>query len=242
MSMVITAFPPDRAGRVLSVVLASTAEELRTVQRLRYRIYVEEMGVVPRDHAYVRGDRLVDAYDAWSSHLLLLADGVPIGTVRITEALDGRLELEESVDLMQHLPVGAAPAELTRLMVCRTWRRTQAAPLLLYGAFRLIASSRSTHLIAASKLGSLSTYYRRAGLKILDAEPFEYPLTGCTYRLGMIQVGTPGSVRRVAIRAAYGSLKRLANHASPVAHLLFRRRTSARRDPAPSRSPLAQTA
>jgi len=234
MAMVLTRFPRDPLGRTFQVCLATRPSEIEAAQRLRRQIYVDELGIVPPDHAYVVQDRLVDPYDAWSSHLLLRCDGRDVGTVRVTEAADGPLELDESTDVRPHLPAGARPGELTRFMVLREVRRSQAAPLLLYGAFRVLVAGGSTHLVAAARVGSLGQYYRRAGLRLLGAEPFTYALTGTEYELGAIDLGLPGSLRRAVIQGVYGGLKWAGGYATPVVHLVCRRRLSARRDAHPA--------
>lgn len=224
MSIIVAAVPSSADGGRMEVALATTRDELRAVQRLRKRIYVDELGIVDPSHPYVDGDLLRDDYDRWSSNLLLRKDGEAIGTVRITELIDGPMELAEYADVVPHLPDGARPAELTRFMVAAPHRRGQAGPLLLYAAFRVIANSRSTHLVAASKLGSLSSYYRYVGLRLLHDEPFTYGLTGGQYQLGAMDLGAPSSARRLALAAWFGTWKVLGSYASPFAHVLFRRR------------------
>ena len=227
MAHVLTRFPRDAHGRRFEVAVATSPKDVLLAQRLRRRIYVEEMGLIGANHDYVDGDRLVDPYDAWSTHLLLRQDGRTVGTARLTAAADGRMELDEFVDVRPHLRPGARPAEITRFMVLREARRTQAAPLLLYAAFRVLAAGPETHLVAAAKVGSLGRYYRHVGLRVLGAPPFVYGLTGDTYELGTIDLGAPGSLRRTALCALYGGLKGVGGHLRPVVHFTFRRRLSA---------------
>lgn len=226
MSIVLTAAPPDAQGRVLSVRIACTQAELEAAQRLRHKIYVEDMGVLPPDHPYVVGDRLVDDYDDWSTHLILLADEEVVGSVRVTEAIDGPLELSEYLDVAPYLPAGAMPAELTRYMVERRFRRGVAGPLLLYAAFKVIGTGRSSHMVAASKVGSLGSYYAAAGLHVIREEPFTYGLTGCRYQLGAMHIGAPGSLRRLQKWLWIGAVRLAAQRVQAVAHLFFRRRLS----------------
>lgn len=220
------------------VTLATTRADLEEVRRLRHRVYVQEMRLLAPDHEFVDGDRLVDPYDDWSTHLLLRVDGVPAGTVRITEQADGALELSRYTTVAEHLPPGARPAELTRYMVTREHRGSMAGPLLLYCAFRVIVNSTSDTMVAAAKLGSLATYYSHAGLQLTEAPPFEYGLTGCTYRLGTMTLGRPGSLRRAAWKVGVGLWYALGVRYPQVLHLLFRRRTEvAASGPAPTPCP-----
>ncbi|HMV68584.1 MAG TPA: GNAT family N-acyltransferase [Myxococcota bacterium] len=229
MSLVlITSSLGPRAPRY-EVTLVTSLADLKEVQRLRHRVYVHELGIVAPDHEFVDGDRLVDPYDGWSTHLLLRVDGVAAGTVRVTEQSDGELELARYTSFAEHLPSGARPAELTRYMVLREHRGSMAGPLLLYCAFHVIVNSTSDTMVAAAKLGSLSTYYTRAGLRVTDAPPFEYGLTGCTYRLGFMDLGRPGSLRRAAWKLGIGAWYALGIRYPQALHLLFRRRPA--RDP-----------
>ena len=103
----------------MEVVLATTDADLKDLYRLRHRIYVEEMGIVPVDHPFVKPGALVDPFDAWSIQLMLKVDGVPAGTVRVTRASDGPLEIDEYVDATGTLDDPSQAAEITRLMVLR---------------------------------------------------------------------------------------------------------------------------
>lgn len=104
----------------------------------------------------------MDPRDDFSTLLLLLVDGEPAGSVRITERRHGPLELEEYTEVMPWLPPTAKPAELNRFMVTAPHRRTLAGPMLLYGAVKVLTLTSSDHLVAASKVGSLNSYYRNA--------------------------------------------------------------------------------
>lgn len=239
MAHVLTRFPRDNHGRRFEVAVATQPADVEVAQRLRRRIYVEEMGMLPADHPYVHGDRLIDAYDDWSTHLLLRQDGRTVGTARLTAAADGPMELDEHIDVRPYLREGSRPAEITRFMVLRESRRSLGAPLLLYAAFRVLAAGSTTHLVAAAKVGSLGRYYRHVGLRLLDAPSFVYGLTGATYELGTIDLGPPRSLRRAGLRGLYGGLKGLGGHVSPIVHFTFRRRLSAGRDAA--RAPVRLT-
>lgn len=64
---------PIRAGN-LEVRLAASEAELHALQRLRYRVFVEEMGAVPTAEMQASG-RDMDAYDAVCDHLLVIEHG-----------------------------------------------------------------------------------------------------------------------------------------------------------------------
>lgn len=228
------------AGYTLQVWRVERPEELEVVQRLRHRIYVDELGILDRGHPFVQDGRLVDPYDPRSTHILVTVDGEPAGTVRVTHAASGSMELDEHVDVEAHLYAGARPAELTRYMVSRRWRGSLVGPIALYGAFLDLIHQDATHLVAAAKLGSLGRYYRFAGMKILHPEPFVYELTGGHYQLGAIHLGKLGTLNRRRILASYTLLRKLTTGSEAVAHYVFRRRRKAlsTADPAsPGRTP-----
>lgn len=197
MSYVLTRHT-RRGGPTVEVRLATTAAEHEAVERLRHQIYVEELGILPADHDYVDGERLRDPFDAWSTQLLALVDGAPAGTARLTEALDGPLEIDGLVDWRARVPADASVAEVTRFMVARPHRRLGVGPMLAHAAYRVLAGSPSPYVLAAGKLGNLGRYYRNAGFDLLSDAPFEYTLTGCRYHLLGVDLGRPGTLRRGA--------------------------------------------
>ena len=223
----------------LEVVLATTPEDLDALYRLRKQIYVDEMRIVSPDHPFVQGDRLVDPYDAWSANLLLRADGAAVGTVRLTEAARGPLEIDTYTDATARCPDPTCTAEVTRLMVCRSLRGSAGSALLLYGVWQL-ARSRSRYLLAAAKPGSLGRYYThvsRAGMTLHPGR-FAYGLTGCQYELLVADLGAAWSPRRALWRAWIGTLAVLAFRA-PSGGLAFVRtgRLSVARRPSTSTAP-----
>jgi L-ornithine Nalpha-acyltransferase len=68
-----TSLATEALGRTgsLEVRLARTAKEVRRAQRLRYKVFYEEMAAVPNAAALI-SRRDVDAYDAICHHLLVL--------------------------------------------------------------------------------------------------------------------------------------------------------------------------
>lgn len=70
------------AAPILAVGLASTADELEQIQRLRYSVFTEDMGAVfPDAHDGIEQDR----FDRWCEHLMVreLDTGRVVGTYRI---------------------------------------------------------------------------------------------------------------------------------------------------------------
>lgn len=204
MSIELAFLPATRSRPPLRVVLATTAAQRRACWRLRADIYVDELAIVAADHPFVGPEGLRDPYDDWSLDLLLLAGDEPAGTVRITRAADGALELAEYADLSDLGEAlrgfrAEAAAEITRFMVRRSWRRTAAAPLLALAAWRVLRQAGVRWVLVAGKEGNLGRYYQNAGMRRLPGTPaFTYGLTGCRYELLALDVGTPFSLRRLA--------------------------------------------
>ncbi|XOC80572.1 GNAT family N-acyltransferase [Microvirga sp. M2] len=70
-------------GRIgsLEVRLATTAQEIRQAQRLRFKVFYEEMSAVPKGAALL-SRRDADDYDAICDHLLVLDHDVKPGSLR----------------------------------------------------------------------------------------------------------------------------------------------------------------
>jgi putative hemolysin len=69
--MIALAPPAARPREVIEVRLAVDAAEIESAQRLRYRVFYEEMGATPTP-AMVAARRDVDRFDAICDHLLVL--------------------------------------------------------------------------------------------------------------------------------------------------------------------------
>ena len=117
----------------LQVVWASSAAEVRDAQRLRYRIFVEEMGARPGDATAAEAGLDRDRFDAYCDHLLvrLCGDdgkrgGAVIGTYRVLSPggarraggfySDGEFDLSALADVRRNA------VELGRACVHPAWR------------------------------------------------------------------------------------------------------------------------
>ncbi len=207
----------------LEVVLATTAAEVSAVQHLRWQIYVQEMKITRPDDPSVQGERLVDDYDARSHHLLLLADGAPAGSLRLTEARAGQLELEEYASFAEHLESSEGLFEPSRYMVRRDLRRGAAGPLLLVGLYRWLKLTGARRLIAAGKQGNLGRYYQNLGLRKLPAAPFVHGVTGCRYELMLMDFGPRGSLRRGSLELLVLMITLLIFRLQPIWRRYIRR-------------------
>ncbi len=212
----------------LRVVVADDAALLGQVRRLRYRIYVTEMGLLPEDHPWVRDGELDDPYDAHSTHLLLLDGDQAVGSLRLTFSEDGPLEISEACDVAPFGGADERAVEVTRLMVSRSHRGQWATAPLFYAAWRIMVERGVRYVFGAGKHGKLGRYYRNLGLEAMDAAPFRYPTVGTgTYDLLRFDAGRVGGLRRVGVRVANWMAYRTMQLAPTVAGLKYRRGLSA---------------
>lgn len=130
----------------LEVRLAQSPEEVEAAQRLRYRIFYEEMSAVPS--AEMRAEkRDFDKYDSFCDHVLVIdrevtdENGVPavVGTYRLLRgevaAIHGGYYTSSEYDLsrMQHAnPPGTRFLELGRSCVLQSYRSKGTTMQLLW--------------------------------------------------------------------------------------------------------------
>lgn len=143
----------------LDVRLATSEEEIRAAQALRYDIFYNEMGASPT--AEMERYRLdIDAYDSICDHLLVIdhgTDGEPhvVGTYRLLRQLvalqhrgfysSGEYDLSPLLDLRFQDKIGAGRQllELGRSCVAKPYRNNATIQLLWRG----IATYLQTHSI-----------------------------------------------------------------------------------------------
>jgi putative hemolysin len=133
--LVAQALIPAHSGTV-EVRLAENQAEIEAAQRIRYRVFYEEMGAKPTAAMRVL-DRDFDEYDDVCDHLLVLADGEVVGTYRLIHraaaAKVGRFYSEGEFDLSAILETPGAILELGRSCVDARWRHRGTLQLLWQG-------------------------------------------------------------------------------------------------------------
>lgn len=128
----------------LEVVWASSAAEIRDAQRLRYRIFVEEMGARPVDALAADAGLDRDRFDAYCDHLLVrlcgngdTRGGAVIGTYRVLPPSGARraggLYSDGEFDLGALADVRRNAVELGRACVHPAWR-SGSVIMALWGA------------------------------------------------------------------------------------------------------------
>ncbi|MGE5478736.1 MAG: GNAT family N-acetyltransferase [Bacteroidales bacterium] len=145
--------PPGSAEVV--VRLATCAAEVTAAQRLRYRVFFEEMGAKPSLHARATGlDE--DDYDAHCDHLLAIAGGEVVGTYRLIHqqaaARVGGFYSASEFDLAPVLAHGGRLLELGRSCVDAGWRNRGTLQALWHGLAEYIADNGIDLLFGCASL------------------------------------------------------------------------------------------
>lgn len=132
-------FPEIRAGQ-LSVRLAENQQEVSEAQRLRYRVFCQEMGARPSDEMH-RLEQDFDQFDPLCDHLLVLDDSAQpakvVGTYRLLrkQAMEQTgsfyTESEFDVSCLKDLP--GEIMELGRSCVAAEYRNRVVMQLLWRG-------------------------------------------------------------------------------------------------------------
>ncbi len=137
----------------LTLSVARTVAEVEEVQRLRYKVFAEEMGAAIGGPA-TRLD--CDEFDPWCDHLIVRdADSLRVvGTYRILPphraARLGRLYSDGEFDLARLAHIRAATIEIGRSCVHRDYRNSKAILLLWAGLAAYMRRGGYRHLIGCA--------------------------------------------------------------------------------------------
>jgi putative hemolysin len=157
-------------GRIgsLEVRLATTAREIRRAQKLRFKVFYEEMSAVPSGAARL-SRRDVDAFDAICDHLLVLDHDVKAGPFRPAKPKvvgTYRLLRQEVADrhrgfyttgeydispLLRAHP-GSRFLELGRSCVLKPYRNKRTVELLWHGIWAYVLHHRIDVMIGCASL------------------------------------------------------------------------------------------
>jgi putative hemolysin len=150
--------PSPRGEPRLSVALASAPSDVELAQRLRYKVFAEELGA--RIDGGPEGlDR--DEFDDWCDHLIVRDDDRlrAVGTYRIlpphrARSL-GRLYSENGFDLARLAHLRASMIEVGRACVHRDYRTGAALLMLWAGLAHYMKANGYRHLVgcASAPLG-----------------------------------------------------------------------------------------
>jgi putative hemolysin len=159
---------PGGHGPQLTVGLARTAAEVESAQRLRYKVFAEEMRAQVGD-AHRGLDR--DEFDLWCDHLLVRDHATQrvVGTYRILPPdrarQFGRLYSSSEFDLgrLQHLL--PSTIEVGRSCVHRDWRSGPTILLLWAGLAHYMKSRGYRHLIGCASASLADGGHQAAWLR-----------------------------------------------------------------------------
>lgn len=161
---------PRTLGRIgsLEVRLARSAKDVKRAQRLRFKVFYEEMGAIA-DAATILSRRDRDAYDSICDHLLVLDHDVParpfrkakpkiVGTYRLlrqdmAERHAGFYSAGEfDIDPLIAAHPGKRFLELGRSCVLRPYRSRRTVELLWHGIWAYVLHHRVDVMIGCASL------------------------------------------------------------------------------------------
>jgi putative hemolysin len=171
----------ETSSKPLTVALAANVHEIREAQRLRYRVFAEEMGArVPGREQGID----CDIYDAWCHHLLVrdTESNEVVGTYRILNGAQARrlggFYSDEEFDLTRLNPLRDVTVEVGRSCVHPDYRSGATIALLWSGIGAYMLQHDYQFLMGCASLGmadggrSAASIYRR--LAETHLSPIEY--------------------------------------------------------------------
>ncbi len=164
---------PEVLGRIgtLEVRLARSLKEVKRAQRLRYKVFYEEMSALPTATARL-SRRDVDEFDAICDHLLVLDHAAPrnpfkkhkpkvVGTYRLLrqEVADRHAGFYSAGEFDIEAIVNSHPdrrfLELGRSCVLKSHRNKRTIELLFHGLWQYIAYHRIDTLVGCASLDGI---------------------------------------------------------------------------------------
>ena len=196
------------------LVRPDSPQQLRTrVFRLRYKVYVGEMGLNIGGDA-IRG--LIDPVDKGAVSFLAELDGEDVGTLRIVGIRDQPLELFGQSEIWHQQILKTAYdqesyCEVGRFMVLRQRRSTNVAMRLINTALKWAVSEGYCEAFIAAKKGRLFGYYKNYYRGIpLSNESTPYWINGQIvgeYYLMRFDLGKARSFKRARVMLYYKALE-----------------------------------
>lgn len=180
----------ETSSKQLTVALAANLHEVREAQRLRYRVFAEEMG------AHVPGREQgidCDIYDAYCQHLLVrdTESNEVVGTYRILTGAQARriggFYSDEEFDLTRLNPLRDATVEVGRSCVHPDYRNGATIAFLWSGVCAYVLRHNYQYLMGCASIGmadggrsAASIYRRLAETHLSPAEYRVFPRSGLT--------------------------------------------------------------
>ena len=157
----------SRPQKSLSLHLASTPEDVLEAQRLRYRVFAEEMGA-----RLASGDEGIDRdlFDPYCDHLLVREPdgGEVVGTYRILTSAQARrlggYYSDEEFDLTRLGPLRDRMLEVGRSCVHANYRNGATIALLWSGLSRYMRTSNHDYVMGCASIGMADGGHAAASL------------------------------------------------------------------------------
>jgi putative hemolysin len=146
---------PRSVGRGLSVALARTPADIEAAQRLRYRVFVDEMGARV---AHRRAGLDEDMFDSWCEHLVVRDDATEevVGTYRVLDPSSARrlglYYAETEFDLTRLQLLRAGIGEVGRACIHPDYRTGGAITRLWQGIASLALARGFRYLIGCASM------------------------------------------------------------------------------------------
>ena len=157
-------FPPVSPRQALAQyeIAYACAEDREQIHRMRHRVYATELG----QHAENEQERLEDALDEVNDYLVARRDGRVVGFISITPPNDRGYSVDKYLAPAElPVPRDAGLYELRLLTVDPRHRRTHAAMLLMYAAFRWVSSRGASHVLVLGRTGATVDLYGKLAFR-----------------------------------------------------------------------------
>lgn len=146
--------PSRKPASSLSVALATSAEEIMEAQRLRYKVFAEEMG------AQIKGQQGldIDGFDAFCDHLLVRDDATQqvVGTYRILNPMQAMLAggyySAGEFDLSRLAPLADRTVEVGRACVHADYRSGGTITMLWAGLAKYMMARQYEYMIGCASI------------------------------------------------------------------------------------------
>lgn len=167
-SPVVVPTPDDIKAKLAQITsdhlylkIADTADEIEQAQRLRYKVFYEEMGAHPDGDMGADG-REIEFYDNYCDHLLVVDSSLPqgeqiVGTYRIlrqemADANNIKFYTENEFDLGKLRAQGGKIMEVSRSCVLPSHRSRMAINLLWKGIAACVFAQKVDYLIGTPSM------------------------------------------------------------------------------------------
>lgn len=206
-----------RKGR-FSVFPANTLIEKNLAYQLRYQGY-KTAGYI--DEAHTKLPLLKDSYDSYSQSFLLFHKDKAIGTLRITLAKQGPLEIEQSFSINRDSDY-AISCEFGRMTVLPHFRERYYSLLLVVQAFNYAVKQGIRYVYIEAPLNGVCRYYEKFGAKKIAECSNKHPnLNVKNIMMLKVDLGKAWSLRRTYLHLLLKSGILYFIHVRPFFKKLF---------------------